>query len=86
MMKFAVSIFGLLVLVACSCSSDRDHGQEKHAIDEDCVYVCAGRKAKRYHSVDDCKGLTKCSGRVVEVTLEEAEEMGKTPCRMCVKQ
>lgn len=83
MKKFAVSILGMFVLATCSCS-DRKHGQEKHEIDEDCVYVCTGRNARRYHSVDDCKGLTKCSGIIVNMTLEEAEEEGKTHCRMCV--
>ena len=75
-------ILVLCLFALCSCGGHRK--QEKHEVNPDCVYVCSGRKAKRYHSVEDCKGLSKCSGVVVEMTLEEAEDDGKTPCKLCV--
>ena len=39
------------------------------------VWVCTGSSSKRYHAYDNCKGLSKCSASVDEVTLEEAEMM-----------
>jgi len=79
-MKWMVALLTMLVV---SCGG---HGrQEKHEADPECVYVCLGRSAKRYHSVRDCKGLSRCSREVCEVTVEDAEDNGKTPCRLCVK-
>lgn len=49
------------------------------------VYVCTGSTAKRYHSIVDCKGLSKCSGEIIELTVAEAEDYEKTPCKMCVE-
>lgn len=76
-------IVALLVLLATSCSGH--NRQEKHKANPECVYVCEGRSAKRYHSVSDCNGLSRCSRGVLEMSIEEAEGYGKTPCRMCVK-
>lgn len=50
------------------------------------VWVCTGGSSKRYHAYDNCKGLSKCSASIDEVTLEEAEMMGRTPCRKCYKK
>lgn len=47
------------------------------------VYVCGGISAKRYHLDENCKGLSRCSCEIQEMTVEEAKQMGRTPCRMC---
>ena len=83
-MKRTILVCALIGLL-CSCWGNHSR-QTKHPVNEAGVFVCAGRTAKRYHSVDDCKGLSRCSGEILEMTLEEAEEMGKTPCRMCVDE
>lgn len=72
-----------IMLLSCRGESGR---QVKYEVDSECVYVCSGPTSKRYHSVDDCQGLSNCSGEILEMTQEEAEDIGKTPCRMCVKQ
>lgn len=72
-----------LVIVFVACGGNRK--QTRHKASPDCVYVCSGHSAKRYHSVEDCKGLSRCSGSIVEMTVEEAENKGRTPCRMCVR-
>lgn len=77
-------IFLVTLVMMASCGGKSK--QQKHDVDPECVYVCSGPKSKRYHSVEDCKGLAKCSGRVIEMTLNEAECCGKTPCRMCVNE
>lgn len=78
-----LSVFLAIIAIMPACDSNRK--QEKHKADPDCVYVCTGSGAKRYHSVDNCKGLSKCSHSIVEMTIEEAEAEGKTPCRLCVE-
>lgn len=78
----SVQLSLLLALSLLSCSSDKGR-QAKHDVNPDCVYICTGGSAKRYHSVNDCKGLSRCSDSIIEMTVEEAEDYGRTPCRMC---
>lgn len=82
-MRIIAFIIFTSFLLSCGNSTPR---QKKYAADPERVYVCSGYHSKRYHSVDDCKGLSKCSGDIMEMTIEEAEIDGKTPCKMCVKQ
>lgn len=49
------------------------------------VYICTGSKSLKYHKSPSCYGLSKCSGTVKELTLEEAKKMGRTPCGICYK-
>lgn len=80
-MRGVLIVFGLIALLSF-CGGGK---QKKYSIENNTVYVCSGRSAKRYHSVEDCKGFTRCSGSVLKMSIEEAEEIGKSPCRMCVK-
>lgn len=66
-------IIPLVLVILTSCSNN--HKQEKHEINPDCVYVCSGSGAKRYHSIDDCKGLRKCSGEIIQMTVERRKTM-----------
>ena len=50
------------------------------------VYYCTGPKAKRFHKSPYCKGLNKCSGRIVKCSKEEAKKKGFSPCRICYKR
>ena len=47
------------------------------------VFVCNGKFAKRYHRTPHCSGLGNCQGEIVEMTVEQAEAQGKTPCKKC---
>jgi len=44
------------------------------------VYICKSKNAKRYHLIEDCRGLKNCKAEVVKVTLQECEAQGKTLC------
>lgn len=79
-------LFALSMTLFVTSSCSRSHYQEKHEADPNCVYVCTGKSSKRYHSVEDCKGLSKCNSYIVEMTIKEAEDEGKTPCKMCVER
>ena len=48
------------------------------------VYVCTGKASERYHSHSNCRGLSNCQAKVIQVTIEKAEnEMHRTPCKIC---
>ncbi len=50
------------------------------------VWVCTGGSSKRYHAYSNCKGLSNCRASIEEISLQEAESMGRTPCRKCYKR
>jgi len=37
------------------------------------VFICADSNAKKYHFVSDCKGLTNCRDKIINVSLKEAK-------------
>ena len=47
------------------------------------VYICTGNNSYAYHSNRNCFGIKSCSKRIKKVTIEEAEELGRTPCHFC---
>lgn len=60
-------------------NSEYDEGDDASSI----VYVCDGPTAKAYHTDEDCKGLSRCSGDILEMTESEAIEMGRHLCHYC---
>lgn len=48
-------------------------------VEEESTMVWIPKSGKKYHSYAGCSGMKDPS----EVTLEEAEEMGYTPCKRC---
>lgn len=79
------TLFAIMIIGCLSISCSRDQKQAKPAVNSESVYVCTGSSAKRYHSTESCRGLSRCSGEILEMAVEEAEEHGRTPCRMCVE-
>ena len=51
------------------------------------VYVCTGPAAYAYHNPEakSCEGLASCEYLIVTVPLDSAINMGRTPCKVCVK-
>lgn len=47
------------------------------------VYYCTGSNAKKYHSSSHCRGLRKCSYRIVKCSKSEARKKGFRPCKIC---
>lgn len=49
------------------------------------VYICRSGSAYAYHS-GYCSGLNRCTHRVDQVTVEEAQNLGyKKACGICYK-
>ena len=63
--------FALIALLLASCAEDKG------------VYICTGYKSRRYHKKETCKGLDRCSGEILKISVEEARSYGRTPCRFC---
>ncbi len=55
-----------------------------YGVKSEYVYICTGPKAKVYHATPKCKGLSKCSGDIKKVTLEEIQK-SRRACKLCVK-
>jgi hypothetical protein len=93
-MKTILLLLGV-TLALCSCDNSKtkesqlnreytettEEHKEEYA--EDIVYVCTGGSARRYHNEPDCRGLSRCRGDIEEMSVEDAESEGKTPCRIC---
>ena len=47
------------------------------------VYYCTGPQARKYHRKANCRGLKKCSCRIVKCSKAEAQKKGFSPCRIC---
>lgn len=47
------------------------------------VYICTGPQSRRYHNTRYCRGLESCSDDIELVDVSEAEDKGRTPCRIC---
>lgn len=76
---------GMLALMLAGCGKKEKAEAEEYGSETEagCVYICTGGQSRRYHSVEDCPGLRRCSREVREITVDEAEEAGRTPCRFC---
>lgn len=58
--------------------------EEEETADGSMVYVCTGPTARTYHATPNCRGLSRCSGDVVELSEDEAvDELQRRPCKIC---
>lgn len=84
----AFIIFFLLIIFGLTASHNKDSKpaslyQTLPNIEQ--VYVCTGPQAKSYHNDANCMGLQSCSAEVEQVSIEEAKDEGRKPCRYCCK-
>lgn len=79
MNRLVLMLSALVMLSSCG----GDNGSAESSDDE--VYICTGSSSRRYHSDEDCLGLERCRGDIERVSIEDAEDMGRTPCRLCVR-
>jgi hypothetical protein len=45
-----------------------------HPAPKTTVYYCDSPTGKKYHLRNDCRGLNRCTHRILEATLEEAKK------------
>ncbi|TDG37558.1 hypothetical protein EZJ43_00230 [Pedobacter changchengzhani] len=44
------------------------------------VYICKSNGATKYHLKTNCRGLSSCNYKTMEITLEKAKKEGKKLC------
>ena len=47
---------------------------------EDKVYICVSKGAKKYHFTENCRGLNSCKHDIKKVPISEAKGYGLTLC------
>ena len=88
-MKHTLLFFTLLAIIGCNGERKNTHISPFGVIsvapkdNSSDVYVCTGRYAKRFHNDEECKGLQSCRSEIVTMSIEEAENLGLTPCGYC---
>ncbi|WP_314824436.1 hypothetical protein [Porphyromonas endodontalis] len=48
------------------------------------VYICTGGSATKYHSPPNCRGLNRCKGDVIKISIKDARNQGRTACKICI--
>lgn len=61
-----------------------DGSGDMFAADEGMAYTTA--KSKRYHRTLNCNAIKRSTSEIEDISVEQAEEEGKTPCRICYKK
>ena len=92
-MKKLPLVFALFLAMAfavAGCHEEEEQGGFKPVdIDSvapsDTVFICTGRSAKRFHAIDSCSGLSKCTKEINGLTKAQAMEKKRTPCDICFK-
>lgn len=86
-MKHKLIYFILVTLLCCVSCGKSSHKRVSVPTDSNAkVWVCTGESSERYHAHNDCKGLRNCRASVEEISLQEAESIGRTPCKKCYKR
>lgn len=50
-------------------------------IDTPKVYICNSKSSTKYHLKSDCRGLSDCSYRIIETTLNSVVNSNRTICK-----
>lgn len=59
------------------------NGEEDEKTDKEItVYICTGPNSEVFHKYSDCKGLSRCSGDVIPVSLADVIKY-RRPCKIC---
>ena len=84
-MKHLLILISFFSLTAFAAPKHSVHKHAVHAKAQTYVYVCNSSRAYAYHIDPNCSGLNRCTHGISKITLEEAQQMGRTPCRICTR-
>lgn len=57
--------------------------EKVHETEAQTVYICTGKSATTYHKTNKCRGLSRCSGDIKQVTIDKAKSMNRRACKIC---
>lgn len=63
-------------------SIEGNGGKDEKTDKEITVYICTGPNSEVFHKYSDCKGLSRCSGDVIQVPLDDVIRY-RRPCKIC---
>lgn len=72
--------FIVLHLFVISCSSDSN--SDENSDNTGTVLICESEDAYAYHD-HECRGFNECDASSSWVSIDEARNMGRTPCGYC---
>jgi hypothetical protein len=49
--------------------------------DKTTVYICDSPYGKKYHLVNNCRGLSRCTHRIIEIKFEDAKKRKMELCK-----
>lgn len=81
-MKIRLSVLFIFALLLPTLTAGEPQTVRK---DSATVYICTGPKSKRFHANSNCRGLKRCSGDVVSISMEKARKQGYSPCKICYR-
>lgn len=80
---FSMGLSMLLTLAGCSNNSSfTDSMTDSEVSHNSEVYICNSETSYAFHKTNTCKGLNNCSSSIIKITLTEAKNKGKTPCKL----
>lgn len=80
-MNKLLAILPFIFLASCDHTATSVHGIMGQM--EETVYVCTGPMSHCYHTSRNCKGLERCSKTIEAVSITEAIQAGRRPCKFC---
>ena len=63
-----------------SCKKEVAAKDESATLSDKTVFICDSQTAKKYHFSKNCRGLSNCKHKIVEVTITKAKSGGRTLC------
>jgi hypothetical protein len=71
----------ITILIACTSAIEKPGTELQNK-----VYICVSSTAYAYHWTESCRGLQRCTHRIIAVTLDEAKNTyQRRACGICYK-
>jgi len=84
LLLLVILLAGGLIVNYAYTPADAKITKRVYALATDSVYVCNSTTSVAYHSSSTCRGLNRCTHKIVKVTKKEAvETYGKRACKIC---
>ena len=82
-----IQLFLFVFILFISCKSETSYLNASSALrtqTDEKVLICVSKTAYAYHK-ESCSGFEKCTHETKEITISEAKEMDRKPCKICYK-
>jgi len=84
MKRLVVICFSTLLIGICNIKTGATLNPVHTTVVADSVYICSSTTSYAYHNSIKCKGLNRCTHKIIKVSLKEAvEKYKKQACRIC---